>query len=275
MSNLIIYPYKMYSKSAKALQTFFKEKGIKCRRVTNSRKVQVRLGESILMWGNKHLANWKLPKKDPTLSKCKVMNGVGEIARAGNKLITFQILKEADIPIPEYTTEAITAKGWWEKGNTVLYRSLLTSSKGKGIIIYKKGTTSDNYHMGIGFPLEGILFVKYIPKQKEYRVHVFNNQVIDFQQKKRSKPKDQVDMKIRSHDHGWNFCREGVSISEEAKNIAISAVKALGLTFGAVDLIQTKKGKIFVLEVNTAPGLEGKTVESYGNAILTYITQEN
>ena len=62
-------------------------------------------------------------------------------------------------------------------------------------------------------------------------------------------------------------------IKEEAKNAAIKAVEALDLDFGAVDIIETRQGEIFVLEVNTAPGLEGKTVESYGNAILNFIKE--
>jgi glutathione synthase/RimK-type ligase-like ATP-grasp enzyme len=47
---------------------------------------------------------------------------------------------------------------------------------------------------------------------------------------------------------------------------AINACKALGLDFGAVDLIQDIKGNYYVLEINTAPGLEGATVANYAAA---------
>ena len=46
--------------------------------------------------------------------------------------------------------------------------------------------------------------------------------------------------------------------------IAVNAVKALGLDFGAVDIIYNEKeNQYYVLEVNTAPGLEGTTLIKY------------
>ena len=42
------------------------------------------------------------------------------------------------------------------------------------------------------------------------------------------------------------------------------AVKATGLDFGAVDIIWNNlQEKAYVLEINTAPGLEGQSVETY------------
>jgi glutathione synthase/RimK-type ligase-like ATP-grasp enzyme len=48
-------------------------------------------------------------------------------------------------------------------------------------------------------------------------------------------------------------------------------VKALGLTFGAVDLGLTPTGKFKILEVNRAPGIEGSTIEAYVKAINKWI----
>ena len=45
---------------------------------------------------------------------------------------------------------------------------------------------------------------------------------------------------------------------------AIKAVELCGLYFGAVDMIwNAYKKQGYVLEINTAPGLEGQTVENY------------
>ena len=53
------------------------------------------------------------------------------------------------------------------------------------------------------------------------------------------------------------------------RDISRDAVTALGLEFGAVDIIYNDKSKkLFVLEVNTAPGIEGATVTKYKDAIL-------
>ena len=47
-----------------------------------------------------------------------------------------------------------------------------------------------------------------------------------------------------------------MSTTEEEKQIAIQATKAIGLDVAGVDLIRTKQGPM-ILEVNASPGLEG------------------
>ena len=61
---------------------------------------------------------------------------------------------------------------------------------------------------------------------------------------------------VRSRQSGWNVSYDGVSTSEEMRSLAKSAVAALGLDFGAVDLGVTEEGRVVVLEVNTAPSLD-------------------
>jgi D-alanine-D-alanine ligase-like ATP-grasp enzyme len=51
-------------------------------------------------------------------------------------------------------------------------------------------------------------------------------------------------------------------------------VSAINLSFGAADIIYSrKKNAAFVLEVNTAPGIEGLTVLDYANAITSVFTE--
>jgi D-alanine-D-alanine ligase-like ATP-grasp enzyme len=60
------------------------------------------------------------------------------------------------------------------------------------------------------------------------------------------------------------FCREQVEWTEPLVTEAQKAVNALGLDFGAVDIIYNgHEDKYYVLEVNTAPGMEGETMFSY------------
>jgi glutathione synthase/RimK-type ligase-like ATP-grasp enzyme len=64
------------------------------------------------------------------------------------------------------------------------------------------------------------------------------------------------------------YCREDVSPPAEALDIAVKAVAALGLDFGAVDVAWNEHyNKCVVFEVNTAPGLYGHTLDVYVNAI--------
>ena len=53
--------------------------------------------------------------------------------------------------------------------------------------------------------------------------------------------------------------------------MGIDAVSALGLDFGAVDIIEDADGKLYVLEVNTAPGLEGQTLTLMAEALKELI----
>jgi hypothetical protein len=90
--------------------------------------------------------------------------------------------------------------------------------------------------------------------------------VIDIQQKRkrRETENENVDYQVRNHDNGWVYCREDVNLPDVAIQLAKDALLSLGLTFGAVDLIyNAKRDAYYALEVNTAPGLEGTTLENY------------
>src|SRR5690606_23689172 len=118
-------------------------------------------------------------------------------------------------------------------------------------------------------------WVKYKKKKDEFRVHVAFGRVIDVQRKAlrqtdhEGNPIDttKIDFRIRNLAHGFIFKRHDISVPSCVTEEAVKAVEALGLDFGAADVIyNAAEGKAYVLEVNTAPGLEGTTVESYTNA---------
>lgn len=134
-----------------------------------------------------------------------------------------------------------------------------------------------NGHSGAGIVIasspeeivDAPLYVEYIPKKEEYRVHVFKGQVIHSSRKARKKdvPDEEVNWKVRNHKNGFIFQHENFELPEECVVKAKEAVALCGLDFGAVDIIwNDKQQKAYVLEINTAPGLEGKTLEAYANA---------
>jgi len=70
---------------------------------------------------------------------------------------------------------------------------------------------------------------------------------------------------------GWVYARSDVAIPDMLCTIAMEAVLLLGLDFGAVDIgHKVNENKFFVFEVNTAPGLEGSTLDKYSKAIYNY-----
>ena len=107
---------------------------------------------------------------------------------------------------------------------------------------------------------------------EEYRVHVFKGEVIDYAKKMQRLPDGTVTaadhVHIKNSDNGFEFIRD-VSPREGVCKRAIEAVNALGLDFGAVDVIR-HKDKSYVLEVGTAAGLSPKGVQAYAQKIIEY-----
>jgi len=135
-------------------------------------------------------------------------------------------------------------------------RHLLRASQGRGL-----------RHVGRDGVLQRApMYTRYVRKADEFRVHVFDGQVIDVQQKRKRRdvPNDDVNYQIRNARYGWVFCRDGVQAPDSVLDAAIAAVAALGLDFGAVDIGYNRQRSMpYVFEVNTAPGLEGTTLDSY------------
>jgi len=177
---------------------------------------------------------------------------------AHNKVSTFQRLAFNGISIPE-TGNRDDAVKWQQEGSIIVARSTATGHSGQGITIVNPGDPIPNT----------LFYTRYIPKKQEFRVHVFRDQVILVSEKRRRKDYDgEVDSQVRSHDNGWVFCYTGISEPAGLREIAVSATQCLGLDFSAVDIIyNAKRNQCYVLEVNTAPGLEGSTVAAYSTAI--------
>lgn len=166
------------------------------------------------------------------------------------------------------TTSIAEARRWFsESSDTIVYcRTSLQGHSGQGIVV---ANNADEL-------VQAPLYTKGITgARREYRVHVYDGKVL-FGQVKRRREGTEVNEDVRNLDGGWVFGVNNVVLSSEVSRNAIMAVKALGLTFGAVDIIA--KGRAgqettsFVLEVNTAPGQQGDTTLSkYSNAIFNSI----
>lgn len=191
------------------------------------------------------------------------LNAPERVQKASGKLDACSIFGKAGVPQAEFTTEAGTANEWVKSGTTVLARTLTRASGGRGIVIINGGSDEK-------VP-KAPLYVQYMPKKDEYRVHVWKGEVIYVQQKKRKLdvPDDEVNWQIRNHDNGFIFANGSVNPPKRVLTAAIAAVEALELDFGAVDVgWNNKKQACCVYEVNTAPGLEGSTLKAYRSAVF-------
>jgi hypothetical protein len=283
-----IQPYKMFSGGARALANH-------CGILRATKKQVQRHGnfDYIINWGSSERK-----------FEGEYVNPPEAVAIASDKLKTAEILGNFGIPQPEWTRDKTIAQQWLDAGDTVVGRHLLRASAGRGISLYRRdpeaaeggdaeghghreqapptGNAEDNNPAMGGIRAQGEggyetrlknapLYTKYFKKAEEYRVHVFGDRVLDIQQKRKRQevPNEQVDYQIRNAAAGWVFCRNEVECPAAVTDAAVRAVSALGLDFGAVDIGYNRhSGLAAVFEVNTAPGLEGTTLDRYYYAFL-------
>lgn len=242
-----IRPYRAGSRSARSLS---RELGARRIKVENSR-FRWHPRKLVVNWGNTN------PEPYPMVNEPRY------VRQASNKLASFRIWDRNDVLIPPFAENKDEARRWVANGRKVVCRTLLSANSGRGIVLASQPSEL----------VDAPLYVQYVPKMEEYRVHVFDGRVIDVQRKARSHdvPDGQVNWQIRNHSNGFIFARQEVELPDLAQQRAVDAVQCLGLTFGAVDMIyNARQSAYYVLEVNTAPGLEGTTLTKYAEAISNY-----
>jgi glutathione synthase/RimK-type ligase-like ATP-grasp enzyme len=265
-------PYNMASESAKILAD-----KLKC--------VRIRRENSRYRHKEDHtVINWGCPERPEHIpAEANVINQFDAVKRACNKKEAFRALNGVGVQTPEVTESNKMARAWLEGGYCVLARTILNGHGGKGIVIMD----------GPDDLIEAPLYTRYIPKKSEWRIHVFNGVVVDATRKVLSEDhpdKKNVNWKVRNHDNGFIFQRynpkklnmdgtpalERDLIPSSAKAQAIAAVAALGLDFGAVDIIWNASMKrAFVLEVNTAPGVAETTSDIYAQFFRAVADKED
>lgn len=248
-----IYAYNEASASAKALAL-----GLGIKRIKHE-------GSKFKGAAHKTLINWGCSQLTPELMKCNIFNHPAQVAIASNKLTFFQCMQaynngvgveELKVQIPLWSTNVQDVQVWLDNERTVVVRHKLNGHSGEGIEIIEGD---------VEIP-DARLYVQYVPKKDEYRIHVLCGEVVDVQRKARNREVEDADVnwQVRNHHNGFVFIRGDVNPPDSVRSQAILAVDACGLDFGAVDIIWNEhQQKAYVLEINTAPGLTGNTLEGY------------
>lgn len=243
----LVYPYHSGSKSAKAIS-----EALNIKRAARERD-EVIPADVIINWGCARI-------RRPVKAGAIILNSPKGVAIAHHKLKTFECLSQADVNIPMFTTNPRIAQELADNGSTVVVRHTCTGHSGEGIELVEPGQKLTDEQK------EAPLFTLYIPKKEEYRIHVSSLDGVFFVQRKARKkdvPDEKVNWKIRNHSNGFIFAHNGVDVPDEAKRMAINALKAVNLDFGALDVMLGRDGKWYVLEINTACGVEGTTTTKY------------
>ena len=241
-----IYPYKQGSRSARALADALGGRVL-------------RLQGSTYRYDPRNLhINWGNSQNSPYQG---ILNSAMYVSQASNKLSAFERMRIEGVQIPEFWTNREDIP---DDAFPIVCRTLLNSHSGRGIVI------ADNRDALVPAPL----YVKYMKKRDEYRIHVGRMGIIAIQKKAIPNGTEPIDTRIRNHHNGYVFVRGDVNPPVSVLEQATLAIGALGLDFGAVDIIYNHHHqRATVLEVNTAPGLEGQTITDYANYFRNLIQQ--
>lgn len=238
-----VLPYRQGSQSAKALAEAL---GGKVLKLENS-KFTSKPGDLVINWGNTEYPDYLYS----TNFNCVPLKQIT------NKLNFFNLMAGHDW-LPKFWTNKDDIN---DEDFPIVCRTVLAGHSGQGIHI--AATRSDL--------VEALLYVKYLKKKDEYRVHWGKNFKLELtvcpisvQRKAKRIGAEDVNWQIRNHANGFVYVRNDVNPPPCVIEASREAFIKSGLDFGAVDVIYNEhQDKAYVLEINTAPGLEGQTVTDY------------
>jgi hypothetical protein len=221
---------------------------------------------SFINWGNSKLVDTihENNREFFTANNARILN---ENSGLYSDKIKFFRFFGFDPMVPWFTTNREVALDWLVQNPSkkLCVRFKTSASGGDGLTIF-------SCNSGEILP-EAPLYVEYKPKKHEFRYHFFKGMDGFLQQKRLRSGTTEKNFEIRNHTNNWVFCREAVdnipAVRDFCEKLKLIAVENWGLDFGAFDIIYNQsENKCYVLEINTAPGLEGQTGKDYAKFFL-------
>jgi D-alanine-D-alanine ligase-like ATP-grasp enzyme len=178
-----------------------------------------------------------------------------------DKITQYKWYEANGIQSVPYTTSREEVKSWLKEGKAVFARLLTKASEGRGIVVMEKEQDL----------VEAPVYTLYVPKKREFRVHLFKDRVVHILEKKKRAGTEVSSTKVRNLANGWVFCSEIEQVPADIQALALSARKVTSSDFVGVDIgYNEKKNLLFVIECNSAPGIEGSNVQRYVEKIKQY-----
>jgi len=176
------------------------------------------------------------------------------LLKARNKLSCLQLLASKGLAVPKTIVS----------NNHIIYRSLLekfeddnvvikliNGTHGIGVILAESKNQAESILEAFNKNKQKSLMQEYIKESKgsDLRILVVDGEVVG------SMKRQAKEGEFRSNLHRGGSSRVE-PISKQEKEVALKAVKYLGLEVAGVDMLRSKRGPL-ILEVNASPGLEG------------------
>lgn len=191
------------------------------------------------------------------------INNIESIMSASNKYLSLGILNQTGITVPKiYVTSCMDSMKY-----PVLARKNY-HKQGRDIILCNNEEEAFS-----ALQSNRDYFVEFVEARAEYRLHCVNNEIVKiFRKVKEDAIPDDF---IRCVRNGWGFYRVDTEQDwlQPMKTKAIESLKALGLYFGAVDMIHSIDRRFVVLEVNSAPALNTDTLNIYAEKLHRWLEE--
>jgi len=222
-----------------------------------------KVGQLLINWGFRGSFGFSIPEG------VDILNRPENVANASDKRRCLRILTDNEVPTLDFALNRTDAAALFENTDKVYCRTRISSHSGRGIIIANN----------IEELVDAQLYTANFPNTTEFRVHIFKGQITDITQKKSmsSERRERLGItrterreEVRNLGSGWSFVRTEMDLYDsegdvrnEIHDVSLDAMSALGLDFGAVDLLMNDEGECRVVEANTACGMKINTTTHY------------
>ena len=193
------------------------------------------------------------------------------LSNSRDKLSCLQLLVKNDLLVPH--TLILHNGHMYEElidtlGNYPVIIKLISGTHGVGVLKAESRSQAVSLLETFNKTKQKVLVQEFIEEAKgaDYRLFVVDGEVVA-SMKRQAKAGE-----FRSNLHRGGFA-EAIKPTTEEKEVALKAVKILGLKVAGVDMLRSKRGPM-ILEVNASPGLEGieKTTNvDIASKIIEYI----
>jgi len=218
-----------------------------------------------------HRGKWLIPSAKPAAYArwgCTIpfemlpgkpeLNTIDAIFKAQNKSVSRVLFKDAGVPIPET----------WLHRDQVKFPCIVRQERhalGRNFFVAKTADDLNN------IPFEGRYYYQEIyPNKVEYRAHVVNGRVVS----RLEKPIQAGEIRRNAAITGFDPLVVD-TLPAAVERISIDAMEALGLDFGAVDIMTSDEREPAVLEINATPGFgtEMRKVTGYVEYLTKFLKQ--
>jgi len=171
-------------------------------------------------------------------------------------------MKKRGLPGPEFTYSLEEAQQWANQGHTVITRQMINGQDGGGIVVNEPNSEVT----------AGKVYTKYFKSTAEYRVMLFQDQVVAIYEKRRKKgfPKHM----LKTTGNGYVLCASDVNPPPGMKGLAQSFIYMNRSDIKGIDIAVDAQGNMMVLEVNSAPEMGPKMCASVSDLICNTFVEE-